>query len=242
MIIQTETFSLAHNSQSYACAITLVQESQKTILRHPFPSFLTDQDRRYLENCHPRRQHSFLLGRHAFDQGCLAYGIKPTPTLSYGCFGQPSINNTSIQVSIAHAENTGIALLFPPNLTLGIDIEFCNAFHKKDVGEAFMTKHEYSLPILTKNTPLEPILWTAKEALLKALKIGFSTSLGILEIASIEKKSEQALHVCFRHFHAFHVCAFIYENAVISVAYPANYNLFSLDFFGKWADVFETSN
>jgi len=211
-----------------------------------FPGLLDclDRDeRQYLATLgSSKRRKSFLLGRY-----CAKTALRrltggdglSSITVARGIFGQPvstCLFSPNVQTTISHAGALTAALAFPEAVPLGVDVE------KPDPGAtaalaARTTERELSL---LQDLPLSrpealTMLWTAKEALAKAVKTGLSASYAIFEVAAVERQAHYV--VCrFKHLRLFHTLTFALTGYLCSVAHPAQIKP-GFD-FGTLQDVF----
>jgi 4'-phosphopantetheinyl transferase EntD len=98
--------------------------------------------------------------------------------IGYGLLGYLIVSGTNqdVEITLSHCENEAIA--FNKDIMLGIDIEKINR-ERQDVLEKVTTNREkilnekINLPYITFMT----LIWTAKEALSKAIKTGFTVNI-----------------------------------------------------------------
>lgn len=112
-------------------------------------------------------------------------------------------------------------MAFPEAVPLGIDVEMVN-FGKTHVLAAQATDQEKALvgDLPFPYPDMLTLLWTAKEALAKALKIGLTASYHIFEIGQIEVGPSSI--VCrFKHLRQYKTTSFNLSNYICSIAYPA---------------------
>lgn len=93
-------------------------------------AFLHPDELRYFMSLRvPRAQHSYLLGRYAAKMAVGAYINNPVFTdirIYPGVFNQPILqlqNVRNVQLSIAHSGEMGIAIVFPEDHPMGVDVE-----------------------------------------------------------------------------------------------------------------------
>lgn len=124
-----------------------------------------------------------LMGNNVMDRA-LFY-------IDFGVFNFPVVKSLPLpgmQVSISHCGHTGMALAFPEEHPLGIDIEKTDP-EKMAVLEGFITAKDrqqlqgYGLTGITGYT----LLWTVKESLSKVIRTGLTMDPGIMEVKSLEK-------------------------------------------------------
>ncbi|HEY3366507.1 MAG TPA: 4'-phosphopantetheinyl transferase superfamily protein [Symbiobacteriaceae bacterium] len=185
-----------------------------------------------------RRRQSYLAGRFAAKQALAAAGGLPTLAeilIGSGVFWQPVVECEGLknmQVSISHCDDVGIAIAFPERYPMGIDIESINP-EKCDVLQAQVTageREQLHLVALSEEEGLT-VLWTAKEALSKVLRTGFTVALEALEVSKVMEGPEY-LSCHYKLFPLYRCITFIVSSYVIAVALPKN-----VDFTVDWADL-----
>lgn len=152
-----------------------------------------------------RRKQSYLLGRVAAKTAVSALLEVNNPasfSIGFGIFHFPVVKglNENIQVSISHCDDIGIALAFPEEHPLGLDIEKINDQRL----EAIKSQLSNEEKVLLEGCVVPPatgftLAWTIKEALSKVLKTGLTADFKILEIRSMEN-SGQAYTSTFRYY------------------------------------------
>lgn len=176
-----------------------------------------------------KRKRDFLMGRY-----CAKFALKeivhdisiPDICIHNGFFKQPIIEysiNINCDVSISHCECYGISIAFPNELMVGIDVEMIRERSMNTI-KSQLTQTEKKQIDLFQNTQLYTVMWTIKEALSKALKIGFTVPLNIYEIDKI--RYDGLLYNCtFVNFPQFQAVAYIIKCYVVTIVYPANLKL-----------------
>ncbi|MGW8956330.1 4'-phosphopantetheinyl transferase family protein [Paenibacillus sp. NPDC055715] len=175
-----------------------------------------------------KRIRSYLLGRIAAKSAVSSMtGMYDWEKIGIqnGVFKQPVLIGpifSSIQVSITHCNEFGIAVAFPAGVILGIDLEWIIRDSLPLVVLESCTEHEKQLILgfAEDKYPLAScMIWTLKESLSKALKTGFTQSLDILEVQKIEP-----LKVGFRsiytYFPQFQSLTFSIQDYLCSMTYP----------------------
>lgn len=168
-------------------------------------------------------RNSFCLGRMAARGAAalLAGEVQAPFAIAHGVFGYPVItpNPRSLSLSIAHTDTSALALCYPEQLMMGADIEKISAAGSPVMRSSFTEQEQQmQLPgiseILTHH-----LLWSAREALSKALRTGFLVPLPMLEVRSIQQQ-EHLYHIDFVHFHLFRALAFEAGSYLVALVYP----------------------
>lgn len=189
---------------------------------------LHPQERDYFETLKfEKRIKRYLMGRYVAKQAVSALtGEKDLSNIliQSGIFTQPIVvsNQQNIQVSITHSDNFAAALAFPEVHPMGIDLEKIN-LNQNEVLESQMTEAEKErirfLSFSYSYETLLTLLWTAKEALSKALKTGLMTPFQVFEISKIEFRDDYIMSY-YINFAQYKVISFIISNYVCSIVHP----------------------
>jgi 4'-phosphopantetheinyl transferase len=171
--------------------------------------FLHESELHYAASMQEKRRRSFCLGRYAAKKAItnVFHGISFTELqIDQGLLGFPVIMHPAIlntQVSISHTDSSAAAICFPEYFPMGIDLEEINEQNTSiietelTIGEQELFKHTNCSYGCFCGT-----LWTAKEALAKALKTGFSIPFHFLEVSSIVTEKDFVFSY-FSHFSQF---------------------------------------
>ena len=196
-------------------------------------TFLHQIEYQYFQNTQSEvRRSSFIRGRYCAKQALNYFSPHKLTELCIvnGVFQQPLVLNNSknLGISIAHTRTTAIAIAFPEQHPMGIDIEEWHPDLRFTL-EQHWTLNEQEL--LNQATHLyQPLLfWSAKEALSKVLKTGLTLPLPILEIT--EQRSIglwQVFH--FGYFSQYKALVFAWEKYVLALIVPAQSELISCKF------------
>lgn len=141
-------------------------------------SLLTDDERALAASFgSPARRRAFVLGRAAA-RTLLAERLRVAPPevpIVIEPSGAPCVAADGLYVSIAHAGEHAVAVVGPERL--GVDLEVLAPRHP-DLARRLLHPDEHApyaaLPLDDLRRPL--LLWTIKEATLKALRTGFRRS------------------------------------------------------------------
>lgn len=171
------------------------------VMREELPRLL-----QYLSNLHPtemelfntlridRRRISYLLGRMAAKKAIAEIARLDelhSIFIDTGVFQFPVVKSSrsqNIQVSISHCDHLGIALAFPEEHPLGVDVEKIET-GKMEAIKDYTSDAEYQLLLncgLPTSTGLT-VLWTIKEGLSKILRTGLTMEIKLLEVQHIEE-------------------------------------------------------
>jgi 4'-phosphopantetheinyl transferase len=180
----------------------------------------------------PLRQTSFLLGRHAAKQVLTAFFGEPDPTLieiGTGTFCQPLVKYRSIEnpeLTIAHCQDAAVAIACQPGHPVGVDLEYLDP-SRSQVLEGQFTKPELQLlePLRERSEISLFILWTAREALSKALKCGLTVPFEVLEVKELHQIASRAYAVSFKNFSQYQAHSWVEEPHILSIVLPKRTSL-----------------
>lgn len=203
-------------------ALSVVIDNRKEIWKH-YIQYLSEEESQLLQNQKTTEaKNSFCLGKFAAKKAVSYFSQTPlnTLTINHGVFGFPVVHpvNKGMQVSIAHTAYSGIALGFNEKYPVGVDMELLDATHNTTIRTTFTGK-ELQLAGGVQETLYCHIIWSAKEALSKAIKTGFLLHLPLLEIKSIAPK-ENFYKVEFEHFSLFTGIVFQLKEYIIALVVP----------------------
>ena len=156
-----------------------------------------------------KRKQDFLLGRWVIKNAfkSLISDIQLTEVSTQdGCFGQPILTEArfGLDVSLSHNEQNSVAIVFPQNFCLGVDIE---NIRNRDIAnfESHVTPSELAsflqqgFDSLTAFT----LVWTIKEALSKAIKVGLQVDFSALKIKKSFFLNNKCMISEFEYFTGF---------------------------------------
>ncbi|MBY0273078.1 MAG: 4'-phosphopantetheinyl transferase superfamily protein [Alphaproteobacteria bacterium] len=210
-------------------SLVLIKGDLKT-LEAESSSFLHWKEKEVLNSyVHEARRHSFLLGRYASKKAFFSFSKSHIPSntlqVSNGFMGQPYFIDYPYHLSISHSEQFGAAMVGKYGFPFAIDIEVFNK--SKSVFEDIFSFNELSLNF-PKNWTEEDkklALWSAKEALVKFLKIGFTTDMNILEILEVAQLENSLIRIKFKKFHALQTFVLKSEEYVFTICMPSKVSL-----------------
>jgi phosphopantetheinyl transferase (holo-ACP synthase) len=201
--------------------------------------FLHEKELHYAAGMQEKRRRSFCLGRYAA-KGAITnvfHGISFTELrIDQGALGFPVIVHPAIlntQVSITHTDSSAAAICFPEYFPMGVDLEEINVQNTSIIeteltmGEKELFKHtncSYNCFCST--------LWTAKEALAKALKTGFSIPFHFLEIKSLIIENDFVL-CYFSHFSQFVGLSVNAGSNRLTIVFPAEVEKYIRNYLGN---------
>ncbi len=234
--IQIFTAKLCESAQSTpkltSCGLCLIHTSN--IDDVAFDQIIHAKEYEYADTLtNDQRKAKYLLGRF-----CAKKAIQALKTqlkleeiyIDKGIHKNPIIvsNLTSnLNISLSSTKQFTLALACPDNMPTSVDIESISSENFKAL-EHVTTAQEKILiePWLNRGYALLDMLtlfWSAKEALVKALKCGFHVNYDILTIESIEI-SNGLFIIRFKHFHHLKSISLIQQGIVLSLGVPLTSN------------------
>ncbi|MCT4598811.1 MAG: 4'-phosphopantetheinyl transferase superfamily protein [Vallitalea sp.] len=169
-----------------------------------------------------KRKMQYILGRYAMKTAVNnLISHNNMIEIGYGLLGYPIVSRTNqaIEITLSHCENEAIAIAFNKDIMLGIDIEKIN-IERQDVLEKVTTNREHiinekiNLPSITFMT----LIWTAKEALSKAIKTGFTVDMEIFQVKNIFEKGG-VYYIDFLYFPTFSAIGKVVKDKIVTIAY-----------------------
>jgi 4'-phosphopantetheinyl transferase EntD len=125
-------------------------------------------------------------------------------------------------VSISHCDNFGVALAFPEEHPLGVDIEKSD-MRRTDTMCSLVCAEEAAL-ISNCNLSMSigcTVIWTIKESLSKIFRTGLTMDVKISEINSL-KKVDSIYISTFRHFAQYKAISGCAGDYICSIVMPKN--------------------
>ena len=195
-------------------------------------SFLHVRERGYYDGLRAgKRRSEYLLGRKAAKGAIhvLAPGVDPASiAIDFGVFQFPVLQCAelhNLQVSISHCNEISVALAFPEEHPMGIDLERLDP-DNAEIMKGLLTSREAGL-IAESSLDLSvgsALIWTVKEALSKIFRTGLTVDTAMLAIASLEMGAGMDAPVCcsFQHVSQYRSFSFIVGDHICSLVLPKN--------------------
>ncbi|MBZ9609908.1 4'-phosphopantetheinyl transferase superfamily protein [Clostridium estertheticum] len=172
-----------------------------------------------------KKRNEYLLGRYTMKMAISCFtGLvnKQDIEIGYGVLQYPVVISDSsgiIEVSLTHCNSRAIAIVYNKDIMLGIDLEQVN-YKKYEFLDKITLESErelYKKCVLNYNTFLT-LLWTAKEALSKAIKTGFTIDMNVFQIGSIECRND-SYFIGYTYFPSFEAVAKVKDDHIYTLAY-----------------------
>jgi 4'-phosphopantetheinyl transferase len=232
--------NLRRDEKPVAACFGFVRESAFAQVEKCAAGILSPAEAAGLERCRtPIRRLSYLAGRFAARQAVALY-LRDQPDcrfdISSGVFNQPVVRCESSNVpgvTISHTRDVAVAIAHDAGHLIGVDVETIGAARALDM-RAWLTGTEQRLVAVIpwdRATALTA-LWTAKEALSKALKCGLTVPMSVLEISALVAESSATIQTEFTNFCQYKCLTWTLERHVLSIALPRKSDV-SLDGFAS---------
>jgi phosphopantetheinyl transferase len=221
------TIELTRSDSQYSASFSIIESPLPGLIA--YLPLLHEVERNYYDTLKAdMRRSSYLLGRLAAKTALSVITGSDTAQMAsfyidFGVFKFPvvkSFPHQNRQVSISHCQNIGIALAFPEEHPLGIDIEKIDP-DKMAVLEGFITpKDNEQFAGIGLNTLVGyTLMWTVKESLSKIIRTGLTMDPGIMEVKSFERVGEFYIST-FSHWPQYKSISFQCGEYVCSVTLP----------------------
>ena len=178
----------------------------------------------------PQKQANFLIGRLAAKAALGALLKEADPrriTIASGVFGQPLVRHgraAGMEVSLSHSQGLAVALAHSGESPLGLDLECVPAASAATLLAQMQPSAAESAWLSAGNIDSATacgLLWTAREALGKSMKIGLNCPLGTLALERIESAGDRAWSGRYANFPHSRCLTQIFDGRVLTLALPA---------------------
>lgn len=105
-----------------------------------------------------------------------------------GCHGHPYVSGSDFQVSVSHCKAAVVAVCSEPGAIIGIDVETLDRSTRAI--RRYCSAAERALVPIADDEHAYLCLWSLKEALSKALRLGFLIDFRMLAISECHEKDE----------------------------------------------------
>lgn len=223
MRVIQQRLTLKRGSRTIDCGIGLATGALQACLAHL--DALHPQERNVLENYrYDVRKLQYLLGRLASKNAIQVLNSQVFPAdiwIDFGIFQFPVVKGgvtSNVQVSISHTDLVGLALAFPEEHPMGVDLEVVEP-KNLELLKTQMTKDELQLLTPYAKEPFLFALFGMKEALSKILRTGMMFPFHFLELEDLEVSGDFFL-AKFKHFRQYQGISYFRNGLVCSLALP----------------------
>lgn len=228
LLEQSTIITLKREGFTGRAALAWVRLSEFGIIAAQTGDFLHIEEKEVFEALQiERRRVSYLLGRFTAKSAlakCLGTEFqKSAVAIASGIFNQPVIQYNSFRpraVSISHSNRLACSLAFPESHPMAIDVEEADEDRTK-IMKTQILPGELNLAeskCVSKDLAAT-LVWTAKEALSKALRCGMTCPYELLEISDLEVKDDIRVGH-FKNFGQYKFMSWHVKNTVVTMVLP----------------------
>jgi phosphopantetheinyl transferase len=226
-----QTLALRHGGDARRACFALAGEAELRLAATPPDALLSASElARFGALRFALKQQGFLLGRLAAKRALGALLAEPDLRrieIQSGVFGQPLVRHPraeGVEVTLSHSHGLAVALAYPAGFAMGVDLETVSAGAALTIlGELQLSDAEQAW--MAAGTLARAgacgVLWSAREALGKSMKVGLNCPLGILALDRIEPAGATAWIGRYANFPQSRCLAQAVDGRVLSVALPA---------------------
>jgi 4'-phosphopantetheinyl transferase len=180
------------------------------------------------------KKQGFLLGRLAAKRALGALLEEPDLRrieIRSGIYGQPLVQHPragTADVTVSHSHGLAVALAFAAEYPMGIDLETASAVSAATVlGELEASPAELTWLVSSGVDEATAccVLWTVREALGKAFKIGLNSPLGILALSELRSAGDGKWAGSYLNFPQCKCLTQAQGDRVLSLALPKDVEL-----------------
>jgi 4'-phosphopantetheinyl transferase len=174
-----------------------------------------------------RRQRSYLLGRYVAKlalRDALSEPDFKSIEIVKGVFEQPIVRcegSAGWGVTISHAESFAVALAYPAGHPMGVDIELINQSNRQTILSQLSPEEiKWAENAVTEEDKVVVALWTAKEALSKALTTGLMSPIQIYNLTEFYRIDSGIWEGLFQNFTQYKARVWTGSSCALSIAMP----------------------
>lgn len=174
-----------------------------------------------------RRRSGFLLGRYAAKAALAAHwrGAEFAKiNIAFGVFKNPVVcfpAEESWAVSITHTDALAGALAFPAVHPMALDVETVDSERARTMASQCLPAERSEIARLGLDDATAcTVLWTAKEAVSKAIGTGMMCSFELLETTAVERREDGSWRGLFKALAQYQFRSWIQGDTVLTLALP----------------------
>jgi 4'-phosphopantetheinyl transferase len=174
-----------------------------------------------------QRQTSYLLGRISAKRALLELAPNHAYTsinICMGAFKDPIphfLCDRPLQVGITHSSTMAAALAFPATQPMAIDMEDLDSRRAQTMKKHCDPKEWNDMDASDMDpTLLYSILWTAKEAVAKVLRIGLTSPLELMAVRGLQTHPEGGWTGFYQQFTQYQFHTWLIDQRVVSIVFP----------------------
>lgn len=227
-----QVFPLTREGRQVETVFGFVFAREYPALLHPVAEFLAPPEAAYFAGLEfLRRQQSYLLGRYAAKlalQCTLQEPDMKAIEIGRGVFEQPLVSHGSAKspgVSISHCNEMAAALAFPAGHPMGLDIEQIDPARLITIqSQMSPLERGWARSAGADEITISTMIWTAKEALSKALICGLMTPMEILNLSEFYPLGNRSWGGLFQNFAQYKFLGWTNRTLAMSVVLPKKSN------------------
>lgn len=219
----------SRRDSTYRAALAWVPQEKYDSLAQHDAAFLHPNELSYFRALSfDRRRRSYLLGRCAAKQALMEHCSLVSPTeveIASGVFQHPVVRpglNEPTGVSISHSERVACALAYHEMHPASIDVEDAAPDREAVMRTQILPRELERAATAWNGEPHHAaVIWTAKEALSKALRCGMTCPYELLAVTDLQP-GRLMLGGRFENFSQYSFQAWIMGHTVLSIVFPRN--------------------
>lgn len=219
-------FAAQNSVANFYQSCLLIHEFSTSDENKKLIQFLTDDELRLLNNLeNDSAKKKYLSSRYVAKSALMKLSGSADAkqfSIRNGIFGQPIVDAkhfSNLQISISHSNKIFTAIAFFEDCPMALDVEETSSTKENSVISQ-MTNHEISkvIPAIKFDYPAL-VLWTAKEALAKALKTGLHIDFRLLEVEQASRHAE-FIEGSFTNFSQYKFTSYLEKNFICTIVAP----------------------
>jgi 4'-phosphopantetheinyl transferase len=233
--MKPQALALRHGDERRQAYFAVVEEVELSANEALPQSFLSESElARFGALRFAAKQQGFLLGRLAAKRSLGALLAEPDLRrieIRSGAYGQPLARHPrsdGFEVTLSHSHGLAVALAYPVEWPMGVDLETVAATSAGTLlGELQVTTAEQAWLAAgaVREATACGVLWTAREALGKSMKIGLNCPLGMLALGRIDVAGASAWAGFYANFPQSRCLSQAIDGRVLSIAMPLDLEL-----------------
>jgi 4'-phosphopantetheinyl transferase len=224
----SRALSIRRKEACLQAQLVLAFEDDVSCLNELAAEFLGSSERLYFSALRfERRQMSYLLGRYAAKLALSHVFSEPdlrNIEITRGVFEQPIVQcrrTSTWCVTISHADSLAVAVAYPAGHPMGVDLERVDPLrYETIVSQLSAEEKQWATAATTDQLEIVTALWTAKEALSKALVTGLMAPIEIYTLAQFRQIESGLWEGHFKNFAQYKVLVWAGASYVLSIAMP----------------------
>jgi 4'-phosphopantetheinyl transferase len=181
-------FTFAHGENLERVVLSLATSVALPSLETPGSGWLSERELARVARAVAKRRQEFMLGRYVAKTALAAWHRRDDLdafTILPGAFDQPVVEEPGrAGVTLAHTADVAIALAHEGGHPMGVDVEYVDA-DRIEVLRTQVGRGEVPPTMPFREAEALFLLWSAKEALSKALRCGLTCPFEILAVAEV---------------------------------------------------------